>query len=228
MFNSIADRYDLLNRLLSFNQDRRWRRHLVEKIPYRPYGHFLDIATGTGDIVLAAAQTHYEYSRFDGVDISSNMLHGAREKTQALEQKKAIPKIKYDLMSAEHLNYPTASMDCMSIGFGLRNVIDQSKALQEFARVLKTDGVLLILEFFKPKNSFLSRLFRFYFHKWTPILGGWLSDRKAYEYLPSSVEGFQTLQELEKNLLAVGLTIVELTPYLGGACNLLKIKKLGE
>src|SRR5690606_11740893 len=116
--NRIAPRYDLLNALLSMRQDRRWREQLIASIPHRPDGTLLDVATGTGDILLAAIKAHPEYGRYIGVDIAENMLVQARAKARRRLDARAA---EWAVMSAERLAYAENSIDCISISFGMRN-----------------------------------------------------------------------------------------------------------
>ena len=149
MFDRISDRYDFLNRLLSARQDLRWRKILVSMIPTRKGGTYLDMATGTGDVLLAATKSHPEYATFIGADISKGMLDVADKKAQAIGLSN---RTGWQVMSAETITLDSNSVDCASISFGLRNVINKEKSLTEFARVLKPGGLFLILEFFLIKH----------------------------------------------------------------------------
>jgi demethylmenaquinone methyltransferase/2-methoxy-6-polyprenyl-1,4-benzoquinol methylase len=222
MFNRIAPRYDLLNALLSMRQDRRWRRQLIASIPHRPGGTMLDVATGTGDILLSAMTTHKEYGRFIGVDIAENMLVIARSKAHRQIATRAA---EWQVMSAERLDYAAGSVDCISIAFGMRNVINKPVALAEFYRVLKPGGKALILEFFKPPSSIFARLFRFYFHNILPLIGGLLSDKQAYRYLPESVEGFQKVEDFCEAGRDCGFILQRCSNFLFGSCSLVEFVK---
>ncbi len=223
MFDRVAPRYDLLNRLLSARQDQRWRRHLTAMIPFRPGGRYLDVATGTGDVLVAAARTHSEYEAFVGVDISQEMLVRAKEKTATAG---FAAKSEFRKLSAEALDpLPTASFDCLSISFGLRNVVRRENALREFHRVLAPAGVLLILEFFLPKKGLLARLFQFYFHGVLPLIGGLLSDKAAYKYLPESVGSFYEAGELRDVLYRIGFKVDQTKSFLFGSCRLIRATK---
>jgi demethylmenaquinone methyltransferase/2-methoxy-6-polyprenyl-1,4-benzoquinol methylase len=219
MFDRIAPRYDLLNRLLSARQDQRWRKRLVTMVPHRPGGAFLDVATGTGDVLLAVAKGHPEYRSFEGVDISKEMLELAKIKTadRGLSEKS-----QYELQSAESLSGKDSQYDAVSISFGLRNVVNRDRALREFFRVLKPGGTLLILEFFIPKTGLMGALFQLYFHHILPFIGGILSDRAAYKYLPESVGSFYSPEALQKALSESGFKQTNFTNFLFGACRLVR------
>lgn len=185
MFNTIAKQYDFLNTLLSLGQHKHWKKHLVKSIPYKEKGTFLDIATGTGEIIELATHKHPEYSTIIGIDISTEMLRIAKEKvpdTVVLKE-----------MSAMQLELPDNSVDCITISFGIRNMPDIEHVLQECARVLDRNGTLIILEFFNKKTK--SKAVDVYTKKILPRIGGLFSSKKAYTYLPGSIESFVTLPQ---------------------------------
>lgn len=223
MFDRIAPRYDFLNRLLSARQDQRWRRQLVRHVPFRPGGTYVDVATGTGDVLQAVAQVHDEYGGFIGVDISGQMLKFAEKKCGQLVKS---GRAQFRKMSAEKLELPDASVDTLSISFGLRNVVRKDAAIGEFNRVLKIGGVLLILEFFIPKYGFPGFLFQSYFHYILPAIGGIFSDRTAYKYLPESVGSFYSPDELRQKLYDRGFVVDHVKNFLFGACRLIKATKI--
>lgn len=224
MFDRVAPRYDLLNRLLSARQDQRWRRRLTKMIPFRPEGRYLDVATGTGDVLVAAAHAHDEYGAFVGVDISSEMLVRAEEKAR---QHGIKGKTEFRRLNAENLApLASESFDCLSISFGLRNVVRREAALKEFHRVLAPGGVMLILEFFLPKKGLLARLFQLYFHGFLPLVGGLLSDKAAYRYLPESVGSFYEAAALREVLYKIGFKVDQEVSFLFGSCRLVRAVKL--
>lgn len=223
MFDRISGRYDFLNRLLSARQDVRWRNILISMIPHCPGGKFLDVATGTGDVLLSAVDARPEFSEFVGCDISRGMLSLAERKAAAKNSKH---RLSWHVMSAEQLNFPEESFDCATISFGLRNVVNKEKSLSEFARVLKPGGILLILEFFTPTSGILSLLFQFYFHYILPQIGRLFSEREAYTYLPKSVASFYSPTELRDSLISKGFKVEAERNFLFGACRLVKSKKI--
>jgi demethylmenaquinone methyltransferase/2-methoxy-6-polyprenyl-1,4-benzoquinol methylase len=221
MFDRISSRYDFLNRLLSARQDVRWRNKLVSMIPHRSGGHYLDMATGTGDVLLTVMEKHPEYARYTGGDISRGMLSFAEKKAASAGRgSKAL----WAVMSAESIPLEDRSQDCVSISFGLRNVVNKEKALSEFARVLKPGGTLLILEFFTPQTGLMAGAFQFYFHQILPRVGKLFSEQEAYTYLPKSVASFYTPAELRDSLAAKGFTTEKEINHLFGACRLVKAK----
>jgi demethylmenaquinone methyltransferase/2-methoxy-6-polyprenyl-1,4-benzoquinol methylase len=219
MFDSIAGKYDFLNRLLSGRQDQRWRKRLISRIPKRIGGSILDVATGTGDVLLQALEARAEYKHFEGVDISEGMLALARKKAALRRDAQGVI---FRSMSAENLRYPDHSFDCVTIAFGLRNVVAKDLALHEFKRILKPGGRLLILEFFIPQTGLLGRLFQFYFHQILPRIGGLFSSRDAYTYLPQSVGSFYSPQELAKKLVEHELKPAGQISWLFGAVRLVE------
>lgn len=186
MFDQISHRYDLLNHLLSMNIDKVWRRRAVNLLkPFQPKT-ILDIATGTGDFALAAVRLNPE--KITGIDLSEGMLEIGRKKVE----KKGLTKI-IELQKADSENLPFAenTFDAAIVGFGVRNFEDLGKGLSEIFRVLQPGGVFIVLEFSKPRNVFIRKLYFFYFTRVLPFLGRVVSkDNRAYTYLPESVNEF--------------------------------------
>lgn len=223
MFDKIAPRYDFLNQLLSLRQDKVWRRYMIAQIPYTNKGKLLDVATGTGDVLFEMITQHPEYESYTGVDISKGMLNLAKAKCQSLS---TVPSIHLEVMSATKLNFESSQFNCLTIAFGLRNVVDRLKALREFNRVLKTGGTLLIMDFFNPDNTLISRAFQFYFHKILPKIGATFSDKEAYNYLPKSVSSFYESKELYQVLEANGFSVTKNRKFLFGSCQLFVATKI--
>lgn len=226
MFDRIASRYDFLNSLLSMRQDRRWRHKLISWLPPVNEGRLLDVACGTGDILKTAFLNRKDYVNFVGVDISKEMLKLAEKKLNDLGLKNSNQtSLTLNAMSAEKLEFPDQSFDAVTISFGLRNVGDKERALEEFKRVLKPGGKLFVLEFFQSKSGILSHLFRFYFHFILPLIGALFSDKKAYTYLPKSVDSFYEIQEFSKILEKKGFLKSRQKIFLWGACVLVEASK---
>jgi demethylmenaquinone methyltransferase/2-methoxy-6-polyprenyl-1,4-benzoquinol methylase len=187
MFNGIAHRYDLLNRVLSLGIDKRWRRKLVKLMLVTNPSKVLDIATGTADLAIALA-TKRKNIHVVGIDIAENMLEIGRVK---IAKKGLSNRIELAKASALELPFPTATFDAAMVAFGVRNFENPTVGLSEINRVLKPGGTLLVLEFTNPKTKVFSRLYTFYFSKVLPSIGKMVSGhREAYTYLPNSVKAF--------------------------------------
>ncbi len=188
MFDRIARRYDILNRLFSFGQDVIWRKKVAILLARNKSECVLDLATGTADVLLTAF-SHSQFIRFGiGIDMSGEMLEiGRRKIAEGKLSKQAV------LIRADALALPIAgnSCDATTIAFGIRNVLDVKKALDEMHRVLKAGGKSFILEFALPSNLFMRRLFLIYLRYIIPLVGGLFSGNKtAYRYLNETVETF--------------------------------------
>lgn len=213
MFSGIAGRYDLLNHLLSANIDKRWRRLVREKLQNilnDPNAVVLDVACGTGD--LSVELKLHARARVFGSDFCRAMLEVAREKTS--QHCLAIPYVEADAMD---LPFADESFDALTIGFGLRNLCSFENGLRELRRVLKTGGRIAILEFSAPVIPGVRGLFRFYFARILPRIGGAVSgSRGAYEYLPDSVSKFPNQKDLAGLMRTAGFSNVEYTNLTGG------------
>lgn len=221
MFNDISERYDLLNHLLSFGIDRRWRKVLVKKIMEINPKDVLDVATGTGDLALAVAlATH---ARITGTDIAEKMLQIAEKKTS---ERGLADRIRFVAADGESLPFSDHSFDAVTIAFGIRNFENPMAGLREFCRVLKPGGRVYILEFAMPRSHIVKWLYKGYFGKILPKIGSWISRHpQAYSYLPDSVEAFphgenflQMMQQTEfSELKAIPLSGGIAMLYMGGA-----------
>ena len=186
MFDAIAPRYDLLNRLLSFGQDLKWRRALVDNLS--DADRILDIATGTGDVLMALADRRAGGRFCVGVDMAGEMLKLAHRKLTRKGENAVCALARCD---AEAIPFADASFDAATIAFGIRNVADVPKTLREMHRVLKPGGRLAVLEFAIPSQRIVRTLYLLYFRHVLPLLGGLVSrDCHAYKYLNRSVEAF--------------------------------------
>ncbi|PAF50526.1 bifunctional demethylmenaquinone methyltransferase/2-methoxy-6-polyprenyl-1,4-benzoquinol methylase UbiE [Helicobacter sp. 13S00477-4] len=229
MFNQIAPTYDVTNRILSLGIDVAWRREACKKafeyIEDFKDGVILDVACGTGDMILHwcknAHKTNHTFEKIIGIDPSDGMLEMATQKLKPyIESQKVI------LFSGEAKNLSSVeseSIDILSIAYGLRNVVDLNQALNEFQRVLKKNGVLVILEFTKKeKESFLDRITGIYTKKILPFVGGIVSrNYKAYSYLPHSIGEFLNVDKLKNELLRVGIRTKFVKGYSAGISTLL-------
>jgi demethylmenaquinone methyltransferase/2-methoxy-6-polyprenyl-1,4-benzoquinol methylase len=187
MFDRIARRYDLMNRLLSFGLDKRWRRHLLDALgDVRPGDAVLDVATGTADVALAIAKRHPE-STVVGLDPSEGMLAVGREKVDRVGLS---ARIRLVAGTGEALPFGDAEFAATTIAFGIRNVPDRLAALREFARVTRAGGHVVILELSEPRQGLLAPFARFHVHRVVPWLGSVLSGAREYRYLQESIAAF--------------------------------------
>ncbi len=200
MFDSISESYDMANRVLSMGIDTSWRKKacaLSLKALKSKTLCIADIACGTGDMIIHWQKTAQKFDihieKIYGIDPSSGMLEVARRKLHDSY-----------LIQAEAINIPleSNSIDIISIAYGLRNIVNRAQAFKEFYRLLKPQGILVILEFTKnEKNTFLNSLAHIYTRKILPKIGGFISkNMEAYQYLPDSIEHFLTLATLEEEL----------------------------
>ncbi len=203
MFDDIAGRYDLLNRVLSFGIDRRWRRFAVSQLKVPKNGRVLDIATGTCDVALeVAAQTDPSVTII-GEDFTQGMLVKGQEKLKTSPYGSRISLVN---APCEEIPHPDATFDGITIAFGIRNVVDRQAGLREMYRVLKPGGRVVILEFSNPRSQLFRRLYYFYFQKVLPAIGGFLSKRSAYQYLPDSVLEFPAREEFRQMMAQAGFS----------------------
>lgn len=213
MFDRIAPRYDLLNRVLSLGIDRRWRRFAVRQLQIPAGGRVLDIATGTGDVALEIGRQTPADVTIVGADFTQGMLVLGRDKVANSPFRGRI-----QLVSAacEAIPHPDSTFDGVTIAFGIRNVVDRQLGLQEMARVLKPGGRAVILEFATPRNRLFRALYYFYFLRVLPRLGGLVSQRSAYQYLPDSVLEFPDRETFTGMMEQAGFTAVSVYDLTGG------------
>lgn len=203
MFDNIAPKYDLLNHTLSLNIDRLWRRNVVRLVRGCRPQRVLDVATGTGDLAIQIAR-RISGVQVLGVDLSEGMLEVARRKVAArgLEDR-----VSLEVGDAEHLSVEDASVDVVTVAFGVRNFGDLEAGLKQMARTIKPGGKVVILEFSRPRNPVFRTLYEFYTYRILPRIGGMISrDKRAYEYLPASVGEFPAPQEFLQMLSRAGFT----------------------
>jgi demethylmenaquinone methyltransferase/2-methoxy-6-polyprenyl-1,4-benzoquinol methylase len=201
MFASIAHRYDLLNSILSFNRHYAWRRTAVKLAQPRPGDSALDVCTGTGDFAIDLYNAVGPTGRVVGSDFCAPMLQRGKEKTDAVSG----GRIEMMVADAQALPYRNDLFDCVTVGFGIRNVTDTQRAFAEMARVAKPGGRVVCLEFNTPKNPILRPIVRFYEMRVLPRIGAMLSKSDAYTYLPKSIQAFHSREELSRMMQSVGL-----------------------
>ena len=206
MFDRIAHRYDLLNRLLSMGQDITWRKRMAKYLPSQ-VDELLDLATGTGDQIIFLRTAHKGINKAVGIDMSEGMLEHGREKITKLGWDDTVSLQVGDAMKPP---FEDDRFDAATISFGIRNVIDVSESLGEMARVLKPGGKLLVLECSLPRNVVLKKLYLFYFRHILPLIGGMISgDSYAYNYLNKTVETFPCGEAFNDLMRGAGFTEVK-------------------
>ena len=208
MFGRIAGRYDLLNHLLSFNLDKRWRARTVTRLAnvLVPGARAVDLCCGTGDVLLALENSGGAW--IAGSDFCHPMLLVASHKCKS------------PLFEADALKLPlkSDSLDLITCAFGFRNLANYDKGLEEFLRVLKPGGVAAILEFSQPTNRVFGALYGFFSTRVLPKVGGLISGSSdAYSYLPESIRKFPGAENLASQMKAAGFARVEFERMTGGA-----------
>ena len=208
LFATIADRYDLITRLLSYGQDRRWKRRLVAMAAPTPGLRALDLATGTGDIAFALSAAGADVV---GLDVTPRMIELARAKVTG----PPAPRFLVGDMLA--LPFPAHAFDVVTTGYGLRNVPDLALAIDEIRRVLKPGGRVLSLDFDRPQNSLLRAVYLAYLS----VVGGavgWIlhRDPDTYRYIPASIRNYPGAAAVARLMMAHGFTRAAYHAVLGG------------
>lgn len=229
MFDDIAKSYDLANRVLSFGSDIAWRKRACERAfmlyDKKDISQIVDVACGTGDMLgfwqKIAQKQGIHVDKFIGVDPSEGMLEVAREK---------FPEFTYIEAYAQELPLEDGSSEFVSITYGIRNVVERKRAIKEFYRILKPEGILVILEFTKrEKNRFIDRVVEIYMKKILPVIGGIVSGNKdAYEYLPNSIDRFLTTEQLIRELQEAGFVMEKVVSFSFGVSTLFIARKEGN
>ena len=221
MFDNISFKYDFFNRLTTFFIDQYWRNKFIKNLHLKNNLKVLDIATGTGDVIIQICKKDKSISG-TGFDCSQNMLKIARNKSKI----KNLSEIEYIHGYAENLPFKDNSFDIITISFGIRNFNNYEKALNEINRILKPGGKLAILEFCRPKNSIFQTLFSFYFNKIIPLIGKVLTGEKIFDYLPESVNNFFSLSELENTVNKHSFKTLQSKNLTFGICSILISNKV--
>ena len=216
MFDQIAGRYDLLNRVMSMGIDQSWRRKTVAAMALPAGARVLDLATGTGDLALMIARIHTD-ARVVASDPSIRMLEVGVEK---VARDGLAERVQLEEGDAQALPYDDDSFDGCCIAFGIRNVPDRSAALAEMARVTKPGGRVAVLELGEPSVGWLSPFARFHVRKVIPRIGGMLSGSREYKYLQESIAAFPPAEEFAQQMQASGLNVLDVKPLTFGACTL--------
>jgi demethylmenaquinone methyltransferase/2-methoxy-6-polyprenyl-1,4-benzoquinol methylase len=201
IFDSIAHRYDFLNHLLSFGFDKYWRRKAIKLTGLSSESILLDVACGTGDVAIEAEKQGV--AKIIGADLSHNMLQLFKRKSNWIEGNVV-------QMVAELMPFKKDSFTNITVAFGVRNFYDIKKGFESFYDVLKKDGKATIIEFQLPKNKIFKGLYRYYFNKILPTIGGFFSKNKsAYTYLPESVQEFDNQIAINRLLKGIGFSKIE-------------------
>lgn len=218
MFDAIAHRYDLLNRVISLGVDQGWRRRTVESLALAGRGpaEVLDLATGTADLAMLIARKLPE-ARVTGLDPSRNMLSVGERKVREAHLDTRITLVEGD---AQALPFEDGRFAGTTIAFGIRNVPDRAKALREMARVTRKGGRVAILELGEPKRGLLGPLARFHIRHVVPTIGAIISGSREYRYLQESIAAFPEPSAFADIMRDSGLRVLSVTPLTFGVCNL--------
>ena len=221
MFNEVPVRYDMLNRVITWRLDERWRKAAVRKCLEREPSRVLDLCTGTGDLAIRLARQVNGQTKIQALDYSQPMLAVAREKAD----KAKLNNIEFIHGDAASLPLENEDLDVIGIAFAFRNLTyknpDRERFLQEIHRVLKPQGKFIIVESSQPENLVMKSLFRIYLKVFVAGIGGWLSGHKgAYRYLAASARNFYEPAEIKQFLSDTGFSKVEYRPFLGGIAGL--------
>lgn len=217
MFDNIAPSYDKLNHRLSWNIDRGWRKKAIKQLaPFRPQT-MLDIATGTGDFAILAAQM-LKPAKLIGADISEGMMAVGQQKVKQAGLDGIISFAKEDCLN---LSYASETFDAVTAAFGIRNFSDLDKGLQEMCRVLKKGGHLSIVELTSPVSFPMKQLFKVYSHTFLPLYGRLISkDKSAYSYLTKTIEAFPQGERMTEILQRAGFSDASFRRLTFGICTM--------
>lgn len=220
MFNHIANRYDLTNAVLSFSLHKRWNRSLVKHVQHPPSPIYLDLCSGTGDIAFDYLKRIPSSCHAYLIDFSSEMLECAKRKSS----KSSLNHHQISFLEADvqKLPLPNQFADCTTMAYGIRNVQNPSRCIQEIFRVLKPGGFFGILELTRPRYRLLRLGHTIYMRTILPLLGKWLTDnRQAYQYLCQSIQSFITPEELESLFSTYGFSQIKRHSLAGGIATIL-------
>jgi len=217
MFDKIAANYDIINHILSLGIDISWRKKAAVMLKPFQNGRILDIACGTADFSIEIYNT-IKPGQITGIDISEEMIEAGQKK---INKKGMGEKIRLFNRNALNTGFDNEYFDAAGIAFGIRNISDRTKALNEIQRVIKKEGMLVILEFSLPHGKLTRRLYNFYLNKFVPLAGGLLSfNYKAYKYLSQSITSFPPKDQFCKLINSCGFTVTQATPLSYGIVTL--------
>ena len=221
MFDTISGNYDSLNRMISLGTDQGWRRNVLKMVSDTNPDSILDIATGTGDLAILLSKSNA--NRIVGLDLSAGMLEVGKEKVKALGLQNKIEMIQGD---SENLPFQDNTFDAITVAFGIRNFETLEKGLSEILRVLKPNGIFVILETSVPTKFPFKQGYNFYMKTFMPLMGKMFSkDKKAYEYLSESAKNFPYGETLNGILSKVGFKSVKHFPQTMGVATIYSASK---
>jgi demethylmenaquinone methyltransferase/2-methoxy-6-polyprenyl-1,4-benzoquinol methylase len=224
MFSRIAPTYDFLNHLLSLGRDTPWRRKAARQLPQDRALKIVDLATGTGDMLISLLRERPNIGEVVGVDISAEMLNACR-----LKLRKQGFDARVDLICADASGtaFPADTFDAATMAFGIRNTADASATLREIHRILKPGALAMILEFSLPACPVMRWFYLRYLRLFVPFIGSLISgDRRAYRYLDQSIESFQQPKEFCNLMQKAGFHDVSATPLTFGVASIYKGTKM--
>jgi demethylmenaquinone methyltransferase / 2-methoxy-6-polyprenyl-1,4-benzoquinol methylase len=217
MFDRIAFRYDFMNRFLSGGTDVRWRKKTIKELQETDPQLILDVATGTADVAIMMTK-YLKPKKIIGIDISEGMLDLGRKKITDLNLNN---KIELQSGDSEAIHFPDNTFDAITVAFGVRNFASLEKGLAEMLRVLKPGGKLAVLEFSKPKQRFLKKIYSLYMRIAAAGIGKWVAkNREAYEYLNESVQAFPEGNNFVEILNKAGYANTYLKKLTFGICTI--------
>ncbi|MFT5419832.1 MAG: demethylmenaquinone methyltransferase/2-methoxy-6-polyprenyl-1,4-benzoquinol methylase [Candidatus Endobugula sp.] len=220
VFHSVASKYDVMNDLMSGGVHRLWKRFTIELSAVRPGHKVLDIAGGTGDLAYKFSKLVGDEGQVILSDINSSMLNVGRDRLIDLGVNQNVHYVQLD---AQSIPFDDNSFDCVTIAFGLRNVTDKDLALRSILRVLKPGGRLLVLEFSKPKNKLLGKIYDEYSFRLLPMMGKLITnDAESYRYLAESIRMHPDQQTLKEMMDTAGFIDTEYHNMTGGVVALHK------
>lgn len=214
MFDQIARRYDLLNRINSLGLDKSWRRRTVGSLGLKAGARALDLATGTADLPLEILRQFGDV-KVVGLDPSRGMLDVGQQKISRRALDEVVELVEGD---AQALPFEAASFDGITMAFGIRNVPDRARALREMVRVLRPGAKAAILELSEPRTGLMAPFARLHIHHVVPLVGAILSGSAEYRYLQRSIEAFPTPEDFAAMMRQAGFAAVQTTSLGFGAC----------
>lgn len=221
MFDTISGNYDGLNRVISFGIDVKWRKNVLKMVSDKNPEMILDIATGTGDLAILMTET--KAKKIIGLDISAGMLEVGRKK---IEQKNLSDRIEMVLGDSENIPYEDNTFDAITVAFGVRNFETLEKGLAEILRVLKPNGIFVILETSVPTKTPYKQGYKFYSKYILPLIGKLFSnDNSAYQYLSDSASVFPFGEALNNILRKIGFIEVKALPQTMGVATIYSASK---